>query len=623
MIRVLSNLGAVGSSVDDKAMIVEQLSDTALRDVSSPKILERGITYALSGAVRIISENLKPVPTIDAEVDGTATYSTRVWIDGGVDGACDCPNADDGWFCKHQVAVALVWRQRLGGAEPTVDEAARKKVQASAKRAATIKGRRAALQTFLRALPTPVLADKLMALADSYGEIDRELRTWQRISDAHAQPDDRKALITETLAVGRKFLDWREVGAWVRQAESILPLLQQERARDPQTALALSLHALRRGWAALMRADDSNGEIGGLCSAIGGEWAAALQAAGPQPSAFGDTYLRVQLEDPFGSFDSAAAESAMGAAALDRYRQVLERRWRELKDAALAQQSRRAGRRSRADDSNDSGTRLWSVERLHLQQLERAGDLDGMLAVLREDLSEPHRYLTITALLEKHHRSREAFANAEKACKAFPGDRRLQEDLLRCYERDGWTDEAYALRRKQLDEQPSVRGFHLTLQAAKAADKSETQVRSELLRRLEACELEAMRGEPPRSPLAKRLQGSEPPRRDVSLRAAILCSERRWAEACELVQAPTVCDARVLRDIALHLPDSERQRAVALLLRVFDHAMRAAQTPYRDELALVGEIAARLEVDRRSTWLASLRSEFKAKRNFVRDLPES
>lgn len=607
-------------------MLVEQLGDAELRDVSSLKIFQRGTTYALSGAVRVLSEDLQPVPTIHAEVDGTATYSTSVWIDGGVNGACDCPNATDGWFCKHQVAVALVWRQRLGGGEPVVNEAARKKVQASVKRAETVKSRRVALHAFLTGLPAPVLADKLMELADGYRDIERELRTWQRVSDAQTRPEDRKALITETLAVGRQFMDWREVSSWVRQAESILPLLQQERARDPQAALALSLHALRRSWAALLHADDSNGEIGGLCSAIAAEWVAALQAAGPQPSAFGDTYLRVQLEDPFGSFDTIAAELAMGAAALHRYRHVLERRWREVKDAALAKQTQRApGRRSAADwsDDDDSGTRLTTVEHLHLEQLERAGDIDGMLAVLREDLSQPHQYEAITALLEKHNRWREAFANAEKACKAFPRDPRLEEDLLRCYERDGWTDEAYALRRRQFDERPSVRGFHSTLQAGTAAGKDETGVRGELLSLLEARELEAMRREPVQSPFAQRQHRSDPPQRDVSLRAAVLCSERRWAEACALAQPPAVCHPAVLRDIALHLPDTEREQAVALLLRVFGHAMRAAQTPYRDELALVAEIAARLDADRRRAWLASLRGEFKAKRNFVRGLPES
>ena len=605
-------------------MLIEQLGDAELHDVSSPKTFQRGTTYALSGAVRVLREELQPVPTIHAEVDGTATYSTSVWIDGSVVGACDCPNATDGWFCKHQVALALVWRQRLGGSEPVVDEAARKKVQASVKRAETVKSRRAALHTFLTGLPAPVLADKLIELADCYRDIERELRTWQRVSDVQARPEDRKAVITETLAVGRQFMHWRETGAWVRQAVSILPLLQQERARDPEAALALSLHALRRSWAALLHADDSNGEIGGLCSAIAAEWVATLQAAGPQPSTFGDTYLRVQLEDPFGSFDAAAAGLAMGAAALQRYRHVLERRWREGKDAALAKQGA-PGRRSAADwaDDDDGGTRLMTVERLHLEQLEQAGDIDGMLAVLREDLSEPHQYLAITALLEKHNRWREAFANAEKACKAFPRDPRLEEDLLRCYERDGWTDEAYALRRRQFDERPSVRGFHSTLQAGTAAGKDETGVRGELLGVLEALESEAMRRIPAPSPFAKRQRRSDLPERDVSLRAAVLCSELRWREACALVQPPAVCHPGVLRDIALHLPDTEREQAVALLLRVFGRAMLTAQTPYRDALALVAEIVARLDSDRRRTWLASVRGEFKAKRNFVRGLPES
>ena len=241
--------------------------------------------------------------------------------------------------------------------------------------------------------------------------------------------------------------------------------------------------------------------------------------------------------------------------------------------------------------------------------------------MLREDLSQPHHHARITAFLEKHNRLREAFANAEKACKAFPEDRRLQEDLLRCYERDGWTDEAYALRRRQFDEQPSVQGFHRTLEAGKTAGKDEGDLRGELLRLVEARELEAMRSEPVGSPFAKRRRDTNAPQRNVSLRAAVLCSEQRWAEACDLVQPPAVCDPRVLRDIALHLPDTERERAAALLLRVFGRAMLTAQTPYRDELALVREIAARFDTAGRAAWLASLRTEFKAKRNFVRDLP--
>ena len=91
-----------------------------------------------------------PRPLVHAEVAGTQTYATSVWIeDGDATGSCDCPSGAGGWFCKHQVAVALICRDRLSGVEPTVDEAARRKVQASAKRAQTVRNRGEALQVFL------------------------------------------------------------------------------------------------------------------------------------------------------------------------------------------------------------------------------------------------------------------------------------------------------------------------------------------------------------------------------------------------------------------------------------------------------------------------------------------
>ena len=50
--------------------------------------------------------------------------------------------------------------------------------------------------------------------------------------------------------------------------------------------------------------------------------------------------------------------------------------------------------------------------------------------------------------------------------------------------------------------------------------------------------------------------------------------------------------------------------------------MQTASSPYHDELALVKEIGRRMDAVRRSEWLAQLRTAYKAKRNFVRDLPD-
>lgn len=82
--------------------------------------------------------------------------------------------------------------------------------------------------------------------------------------------------------------------------------------------------------------------------------------------------------------------------------------------------------------------------------------MDEALAVLREDLSDAHAHGKVIGHLEGHRRFREAIAQAEQSGKAFPDDWHLQDDLLRCYERDGWTAEALAMRRHQFERSPSA-----------------------------------------------------------------------------------------------------------------------------------------------------------------------
>lgn len=582
------------SAAKQLSRLIGMLSDAALTQASSAAIFLRGVRYAADGTVTVLGEDPLPEPGLQAQVDGSDTYCTEVWIEhGAVAGDCDCPNARDGWFCKHQVAVALVWRDRLAGkTAPAV--------------AATAPGRAAkggsqSLRDFLHSRPAPALADKLLALAAQDRDLARELQQWQLAAEGDTDPAALQALVSKMLAPGRAFIDWDQSLAYVRRADAVLPLLQQARARDPEAALLLCQHALRRAWVVLQQADDSNGDIGGLCQALGAEWLLSLQAAGARPAAFGDTYLQLQLDDPFGCYDADAADAAIGKAAMARYRLALAERWRRAKDTMLARRAAQAAGRKRgagADDTSEPG--LWTLERLHLAQLERAGQVDEMLALLREDLSEPPMHSGVIELLERHGRFREAFAQAEQACKVFPDDRRLQDALLRCYERDGWVVEALALRRRQFVRAPGVATYHAVLKAGEAAGQDVAVLRQSLIDSL-----------PTRAGAV----------RDVTLHAAILGSEGRWTEACALVQPPAVCRADLLAQIARHLPTRQKDAALALLLRVFSSTMQRSSSPYQEALALVADIGQRMGVKARAAWLAELRSTYKAKRNFIRDLP--
>ena len=247
-----------------------------------------------------------------------------------------------------------------------------------------------------------------------------------------------------------------------------------------------------------------------------------------------------------------------------------------------------AGRKGRApvyERTSERELNLWTLERLHLAQLESTGQVDEVLAVLREDLSEAHAHSQVISYLEKHGRFREAFAQAEQGCKAFPDDWRLQDDLLRCYERDGWTAEALALRRQQFERGPGVERFHLVLKAGLAAGQDVVVLRQSLIDFLAALEVQATNRPSHSARFVSPRPAVSTGERDVSLRAEVLCSEGRWVEACTLVQPPAVCRDGVLSQIARHLPADQKDQALALLLRVFSSAMRRASSPYRDELA--------------------------------------
>jgi tetratricopeptide (TPR) repeat protein len=606
---------------DDSLLAV--LGDDGLRSLCSAAIFARGLAYARAGVVHVIAEEPEPEPGIHAQVLGTEMYSTGVWIDDGlVYGACDCPNADDGWFCKHQVAVALVWRDRLSGIDTPVDKAVHSKVRAIARRAKTARNQRDALQEFLHAQPSPVLADKLMDLADSDAAIALALQHWHRIAEPPTKAADLTGLATDILSPRRDIFDWRGSHDYARQAEAVLPLLRNTRERDPATAASLALEAMRKLWSVLAEADDSDGNIGDVCLNVGAEWVAALQALGPRPAAFADIYLKVRLEDPLDSFDHGQAEAAMGAPALGRYRRLVAERWREAQDATLALKARYPqrppGGRSAflaGTESSETESALRAMKHLHLEQLEAMGDIGGALEVLREDLSTPFAWSAVTRFLRAHGRRGEASANAEKACRAFPDDWHLEDVLIECYEHDGRTADALAVRRRRFERGPTLERYHEVLQAGVAAGAEGPALRAQLLQVLEALEV----AEGPRRPGARRRTSGV---RDVSLRAAVLCSESRWTEALAVVQPPNECWDIVLREIAVHLDEAHRDQAVGMLQQVLERAMVSARTPYLDELAMVREIAERMDPGRRATWLAALRTQFKAKRNFIRDLPK-
>lgn len=541
------------------------LDDGALRHAAGNTVFERGQTYWRGGAVDTLRADARDAR---AGVRGSEPYEVQLRLDGGLLlGTCSCPHAAAGAFCKHQVAVALAWRAQLEGRRPRRSAEARAQVEAVAQRSRQRHERRAALAAFLQAQPAGALAAHLLARADDDPGLERELQAWRQAAGAAPDPRARRAAIDELLRTGRGGIDWPQAGPYARRARAVLPLLSTPDAAE---------HALRLVWRVLAQADDSDGEIGGLASEIGAAWVAALQATGPQPAAYGEHYLALQLDDPYDCFDAVAAEQAIGPAALARYREALAAAWR-----------RRGG----------SVARRAQIEGLHLARLEADGDVAGALAVLRRTPDESQRRRLVD-LLARHGRWDEACTEAAQLAAAHPDDlhhaRRHAEVLAAA----GRAADAFAVRRALFERRPEVRDWLPLLAAARAAGQRVPALRQAWL-----------------AAIAARDRG------EVSLRVALLAEEGAWDEALAAVQPPAICRADLLERVARQLGPRRRAAAAALLQRVLDAALTRASSPYTRELATVREIAGLLAAPARRAWLAGLRERHAKKRVFLAGLP--
>ncbi len=593
----------------------EQLGDAWLVDTAGDKTYERALPYFMSGEVAVLAcDNALPTPTIRAQIQGTELYQTQMsFEEQGLVGDCSCPHAADGYFCKHQVALTLIWRALIAGQKLPVDSAAQKKVAAVAKRAATSLENTKTLQAFVHAQSAPDLANKLLEWADQVTELKRDLKAWHQLATTGSDIKSLKSTVTALLRAPQ-FLGRYESTSYSFEARRVLPLLETAIKKNPSEGLTLSEHAYLRIHNIMGQADDSDGAIGDVAIEIGKLWIKALQAAGPQAASFGDRYAALRDAEIFEGIDHDDAVQAMGEAASQRYL----KHTREVWEAALARvqttapAGKREARRYRADDFDIS---LFSAQIRYLEHLRSLGDTPEVLRVLRSQLIEGGDYNMLIRELQQQGQHREALAAAQEGAKRFPDDWGLEGTLIALYERDGWDAEALALYRKRFNRNPTAALFFAVLEAAKRAGADLPEQRETLWNFLIDAEKKSFAGVGKLS-----WYGVKPTGPNTSTRIEILLKEKAVDAAYALAQPPNTVDESLLLAIAKALPASRNADALPLLLRLFENRMLRAQTPYADELKLAGQIVQRMDKDSAANWLTNLHVQFKAKRNFIAGL---
>ena len=604
---------------------MDALSDDALVARAGAAVFARGQAYARGGAVL---EPEMAVPrgqeaiALEAQVKGSDHYGVRIAVDrlDRLQGQCDCPHAADGFFCKHQVALALVLRDRLTGQAGetgtlTVDPAA---LTPAAKRAQTQARKAADLQAFLKTQPADALAARLWDWAQADRQLMAELKTWVAQSQAGDDPKALQTAITELLRDRRDFLDWRESAQYARRTAKLLDWLQPWLQKNPVVCLDLCDHSLRRLYKVLEHADDSGGDIGDLVGEVMALYADAVQALKP-PAAWLTHWFDLMAADPFGLWDEIEVLGRAGPAAQAAYAAKAAEEWHRWVQAHPEGPGAPAGRRGLTEQRAATD---WERSRLrdrYLRALRLQDDPRALLAAMTASAASGHEWVEAVVLCETQGWMREAMQWASHAHKLFPDDRRVEDALLRAYERDGWDDEALVIRRRQLQRHPNDERYLACLNAAERAGKDRATYRQEIMGWAQEREMQMVLLPPERVGFPKRPSKE----RLVSQRVSWWLAEGRWREALDLVQPPNRCDPNTLLRLAHALPQAERATAVWLLQRVFDTWMLQAKSPYRNELALVQEIGGRMAPEQAREWVDGLRQTYKARRTFLAGLPQA
>jgi uncharacterized Zn finger protein len=386
----------------------ERFPSSVIRDLAGPRAFARGVGYFEDGRVE---PEAGGELRIRAAVRGSVPYNVELWVDDGEPTwSCTCPAAEDGSFCKHCVAVALLFDRDASNLGDGV-ESPRLRVVPS-QPASDLAGYVAGLdhQRLVELVLEQVesdwrLRERLAAEARASRGEGPDLGPWRRRIDVAFAPYD-------------DFVDYREAAGWARDVDDVIDALEELcDAGHPDAAAVLTEHAHRRADEAIQYVDDSDGWLTGISERLSDLHLRACAEGSSDPVALARRLVDLELTSELDGFHRTAATyaEALDDAGLDEYRRIVEPRW------------------EKAASTDDAGG--WSTERFRLREAMvglalATGDPDEMIAVRSRDLRTPDDYLEIARALEAGDRGDEALDWARRGLDAYT-DRSWQTSPLR------------------------------------------------------------------------------------------------------------------------------------------------------------------------------------------------
>ncbi|MFD3683871.1 SWIM zinc finger domain-containing protein [Nocardiopsis sp. NPDC058631] len=411
-----------------------------LLELAGRKSYDRGASYV--PAVEGLSADRT---TVRGTVTGTHAYRVELTPRrSGMSWECDCPWAEEGNFCKHCVALGLVYLSAVEHGTAVPVSAAPPDIRA-----------------YLESLDHAELVDLLVAAADTDEALSRRLEV--RAASAAAATGGvvnmsaLRAFVDQALRID-DFVEYREAGEYAATVAGVageLEKLLHDGLHDE--AEELSRYAVGRLGEYMPLTDDSAGHVGEAADHVLEAHVEACARAEPDPVELAEWLLDRQLNG-----------SGVPELLLEPYAGVLGEVGLEHYGVRLA--GIRASR-----PSADWGSRFLMSEFARV-----SGDVDLLVRVYSQDRDRVY-YAGIVDALRSAGRDREALEWAERGLAAREGrpDERLVDHVVGAYRTAERWEDLCRVRWEAFEQSPEVGSYSALREDS--TEKEWPQVRDQAL----------------------------------------------------------------------------------------------------------------------------------------------
>lgn len=546
-----------------------------LRELVGEKVFASGEDYYQDGNVHILALLSERVL---AQVEGRETYRTEVTGRGRrIGGSCSCRAFDDRGFCKHMVATALAGNASAVNGDGVGTGALDR------------------IRGHLREKSAEALVEMIMQLAERNSALLARLDMIASIerSDVGSVSKQLRSTLDRATRV-RDHVYHQDASDWANEVDIALDAVSDlVGAGKSSVALDLAWHALERIKQAMVNIDDSDGHWGAVLQRACNIHLAAAKAARPEPLELARQLFRAELEGAYDTFHRSAELYAdvLGDQGLAEFRRLAYEAWETL--------SSKLGGPEKLSYIGESFYRLESMVDF---LAERDGDVEFRIALRTKDLSAPWCYSKLVDFCLSQGRQAEALRWAEEGVRIFEDDRPDETllltttDLLAKAERE---KDAEVLLERAFTRNPSLTLYKAwTKFGGPAARESAVRI---LAARLAEKNSRSVFWEHPADLLLQVFMHEQ--EMDSAWSVARTHGASLWV-AMELAQATET---------------THGQDAVVIYVRKVEQLVEAGGNPaYEEAVQLIRRIASLQEEAEQAKYVASLKSRFSRKRNFMK-----